>query len=328
MAGAHIRLVGEQCVLRSDFERMMRFYGELFGRLAREVEDTGSLSRYVGYQSRLSETDSLHFLGIEVASIGGIPEGMVAWELDEKSRTVRHAAKGADIIARQDAIDWHWLVESNTVPGRWSGEFTGPLPAGIDSEEPAPREFWVSANCYVRPGVQGHSDEVALADYDPSWPDQAREMAGWLRERLGPDVALRVEHYGSTAIRGMAAKPIVDLLVEVPSFVKARETALRVLDETWEYWWYAHRLIFVKRAGLMGARTYHVHMAPAGHKAWDGIAFRDYLRSHPDDAARYAALKRELAATHREDRERYTQAKAEFVQQVTARALGGEGSRR
>ncbi len=317
MGRPRIRLVGGQQVLGSDPEKQLPFYAELFRRLTQEVKHTGGLTRYVGYQGRLSETESLHFLGIEVATIADIPRRMVAWDLDDRSRTLWRRENGVDIIAGQDSIDWQWLVESAAVAGRWSGEFRGSLPAsGL-------LDFRVSANAYVRAGEQGASDEVALADYDPSWPEQALAMASWLRDRLGSDVALRIEHYGSTAIAGMPAKPVVDLLVEVPSFVEARKRALAVLDETWEYWWYSEHMTFVKRATLMGTRTHHVHMAPAGHEAWDAIAFRDRLRSNPAEAARYAALKRGLAATHREDRERYTLAKTEFVRQVTSRALGG-----
>jgi GrpB-like predicted nucleotidyltransferase (UPF0157 family) len=57
-------------------------------------------------------------------------------------------------------------------------------------------------------------------------------------------------------------------------------------------------------------------MAPQGHKLWEGLAFRDHLRAHPEDAARYAALKHELASDYREDRERYTRAKTTFVQEI------------
>ena len=75
----------------------------------------------------------------------------------------------------------------------------------------------------------------------------------------------------------------------------------------------------------MGQRTHRVHMAPQGHEIWKGLVFRDTLRSHSEEASRYAALKQELAAGYREDRERYTQAKTEFVRKVTSRAQHGVG---
>jgi GrpB-like predicted nucleotidyltransferase (UPF0157 family) len=80
-------------------------------------------------------------------------------------------------------------------------------------------------------------------------------------------------------------------------------------------------MTFIKRQKLMGRRTHHVHMAPRDHRLWEGLAFRDYLMSHPREVSRYAALKRELAKTYRQDRERYTQAKTEFVREITSKAL-------
>ena len=71
----------------------------------------------------------------------------------------------------------------------------------------------------------------------------------------------------------------------------------------------------------MGHRTHHIHMAPKDHVVWDGLAFRDLLRSHAKERERYAALKRRLAVSFRDDRERYTQAKTEFVLTVTQEAL-------
>ena len=259
-----LRLVGAQRVLGPDPEEVLRFYGELFARLTREVRETGDLTRYVGYRGEAGDGASLHFLGLEVERIPRIPEGMVAWELGDDAWTTWEPRSGGDADARRQPIEWRWLVESSSAAGRWCGEPTG---------------LHVSANAYVAVGRQADSDDVALVDYDPSWPQQAASMAEWLHERLGAAVALGIEHYGSTAIEGMPAKPVV-----------------------------------------MGPRTHHVHMAPAGHEAWDAIAFRDYLRSHPDEAARYAALKRELAATHHKDRERYTLAKTRFVREATARA--------
>jgi GrpB-like predicted nucleotidyltransferase (UPF0157 family) len=79
-------------------------------------------------------------------------------------------------------------------------------------------------------------------------------------------------------------------------------------------------MVFIKRDALMGKRTHHVHIAPRGHPVWKGLIFRDYLRAQPQVAARYAGLKRGLAARYREDRERYTNAKSTFVKDVLAEA--------
>jgi GrpB-like predicted nucleotidyltransferase (UPF0157 family) len=122
-------------------------------------------------------------------------------------------------------------------------------------------------------------------------------------------------------VPGIPAKPIIDILVEIPSFAEAKERALPLLnDVSWEYWWYDNHMVFFKRETPMGKRTHHVHMAPQRHEVWAGLVFRDYIRSHPEAAARYSELKRRLAVEHRADREGYTDAKSAFVRQATARA--------
>jgi GrpB-like predicted nucleotidyltransferase (UPF0157 family) len=318
-------LVGGQRVLAAegDSEELLRFYGGLFARLAKEVRHTGDLTRYVGYQSAVGGEYHLHFFGIEVERIEDIPAGMVAWDLRGDTWTVWQAGGGRDVLVAEERVAWLWCERSPA--GRWTGEFAARLPISVEGGGTAGRrEVWVSANAPVGVGLEadGSGDAVYLVDDDPSWPQQYREFARWLVGCLGADVALRVEHYGSTAIPGIPAKPIIDVLVEIPSFARAKQRAVPRLDgPEWEYWWYAGHMTFIKRRGFMGPRTHHVHMAPRGHRLWEGIAFRDYLRSHPDEAARYAALKRELAAAYRADRERYTQAKTAFVQEVLAKAL-------
>ena len=186
-------------------------------------------------------------------------------------------------------------------------------------------EFRITSNAYFHP-EKSADDDVHLADYDASWPRQYNEMARFLRESLGPKTALRIEHYGSTSIPGIPAKPVIDVLVEIPSFEQARKSAIPLFNRPeCEYWWYMDHMCFIVRHELMGKRTHHIHMAPAGHRIWEGLAFRDHLRARPSDAARYADLKNELARQHQTDRERYTQAKAEFVSEMTAKALQQKG---
>jgi GrpB-like predicted nucleotidyltransferase (UPF0157 family)/predicted transcriptional regulator YdeE len=324
----NLLLVGGQQVLAANdnFEETLGFYGDLFRRLTREVEHTGDRTRYVGYRSAMTRTEHLHFIGIEVDRIEEIPRGMVAWELDDNRWTVWETRNGQDLVVMQEDISWQWLDRPPSGRGRTTGEFSACLPAKLDGNAlPAANAFWISANAYV--GLQrtdADSDEVHLADYDPAWPQQFDQMASWLRAHLGSELVTRVEHYGSTSIPGMPAKPVIDVLVEIPSFSAAKRRAVPQLnEETWEYWWYSGHMTFIKRRRLQGKRTHHIHMAPRGHPVWEGLVFRDYLRSHPDEASRYAALKRELATELREDRERYTQAKAEFVREVIAKASVG-----
>jgi GrpB-like predicted nucleotidyltransferase (UPF0157 family) len=294
-----------------------------FRRLPQEAKHTGQVTRFVGYESALEGSGTVRFFGIEVDEIEDIPEGMVAWDLTDTQWTIRGSRDSAAVVIRREDIAWEWLARGGSGLGRWTGEFAARGPAEWSNQSSAQlREFRITTNAYYDVKRGRFEDEVYLVDYDPSWPEQFERTAGWLQNTLGSDIALRVEHYGSTAIPGMPAKPIVDILVEVPSFREAKKRALpRLNEETWEYWWYSSHMVFFKRKELMGKRTCHVHLAPFGHRIWEGIALRDYLRSHPGDAAKYAALKRRLAESHRDDREEYTNRKTEFVRQITGKAL-------
>ncbi len=300
------------------------FHAGLFGRLTSEVKATGDPARYVGYESSLGGEDHLRFFGIEVNEIEGvIPAGMVAWDLCDGTWTVSEPKGGRNVVTWREDITWKWLDRPEPGHGGMTGEFTARVPERWGSGKISGwRDFRVSANAYVRPKAAGCEDDVHLVDYDSSWPDQFDEIARRLRAILGGDLTLRVEHYGSTAIPGMPAKPVIDVLVEIPSFEEARKRAIPRLNlKSWEYWWYSHHMIFIRRREFMGRRTHHIHMAPRGHEIWSGLAFRDYLRTHPGEALRYAELKRELASRYREDREGYTIAKGAFVHEVTSKAL-------
>ncbi|WP_424813317.1 GrpB family protein [Roseococcus sp. YIM B11640] len=169
-------------------------------------------------------------------------------------------------------------------------------------------------------------DEVSLVEYDPAWPTMYAAEAGRLREALPPGLILAMEHFGSTAIPGLIAKPVIDILIAVPSLEQARASAVAPMGALGYAFWADNpkrdRLFFVK--GLPPAapqRTHHVHMTVGDGEMWRRLAFRDHLRAHPEEAARYAALKRDLAARHREDREAYTEAKSGYVEMVLAIAL-------
>jgi GrpB-like predicted nucleotidyltransferase (UPF0157 family) len=296
-----------------------RLIASMFDRLPKEAKCTGATTRFIGYESPGDETAAgVRFFGIEADAIESIPDGLVAWDLNDPSFTISEPKEGRNTIIWQENITWLWLGKSTSLKRWTTGEFRARGPAewrsGRTSEH---RAFSLFANVPFDCGKRGFSDDVFLVDYDPKWPKEFERMARWLRSALGPDVARHVEHYGSTAIPAMPAKPVIDILVEVPSFEKAKRRALPILNgETWEYWWYADHIVFFKRKEMMGERRFHIHMAPAGHEIWKGIAFRDYLRSHPEDATRYASLKRRLAAAHRSDRERYTQMKTSFIEEV------------
>lgn len=152
---------------------------------------------------------------------------------------------------------------------------------------------------------------------------EAARIGGALRE-----VALRIDHIGSTAVPGLAGKPVVDIQVSVASFDP--ELAYREHLELLEYFYRPdeeteHRFFRWPPPGR--ARVFQIHLCEAGG-AWERrhLAFRDYLRVHPEVAAEYADLKRECAERFRDDRLAYLDAKAPFISRAEAQALAWTGA--
>ncbi len=167
-------------------------------------------------------------------------------------------------------------------------------------------------------------DEIEVVDYDPDWPSQFEIERRWLKTALAEEQFSRIEHFGSTAVAGLAAKPIIDILIAVPSIETARSSfpaKLEYLDYVfWKENPKADRLFFVKGMPPFGdRRTHHVHISEPAGEMWERLKFRDYLASHPDESMRYAELKHGLALRFRADREAYTRAKNEYICGIMAR---------
>jgi GrpB-like predicted nucleotidyltransferase (UPF0157 family) len=168
-------------------------------------------------------------------------------------------------------------------------------------------------------------DDVELVAYDPDWSRLFAVEAERLRAVLDPALVLRIEHFGSTAVPGLVAKPIIDILIAVHSLARAKAEAVApILSLGYVYREdnpKPDRMFFVKGMPPYGARrTHHVHITEPGGEMWQRrLAFRDHLRAHPDEAERYAALKRDLAQRHATDRKGYTDAKTDYVEAVYRR---------
>ena len=170
-------------------------------------------------------------------------------------------------------------------------------------------------------------EEVAIVTYDPAWPEAFRQEKEHLLSCLPKDLVRRVEHFGSTAVPGLVAKPIVDVLVEVTDLEAAKVLIAPMLEaQGYEYFWrpthgddgapfYAW---FIKRDSQSGGRTHHIHMVE-GHFAehWDRLLFRDYLIDHPEVARAYEVLKLRLVSDASRNRVAYTRGKTEFIVRVT-----------
>jgi GrpB-like predicted nucleotidyltransferase (UPF0157 family) len=170
------------------------------------------------------------------------------------------------------------------------------------------------------------AESVEIVRYDPLWPDLFTAEARFLRSTLPDGLITRIEHFGSTAVPGLAAKPIIDMLIEVSSLPEAVVWIVPVLTGLgYDYFWrppfgdsappeewYAW---FIKR-NAEGRRTHHLHCVEASSKLWERLRFRDYLRTHPDLAQEYSELKMHLAASFPNDREAYTRGKDQFIERV------------
>lgn len=171
---------------------------------------------------------------------------------------------------------------------------------------------------------------VAVVPYDARWPERFRQEKEHLLSCLPCDLIRRIEHFGSTAVPGLAVKPVVDMLVEVSDLAAARTRIAPVLEtQGYDYFWrpthgddgppfYAW---FIKRDLNTGARTHHIHVVePDFVEHWDRLLFRDYLIDHPAVAREYQGLKLLLASAYPNDRVAYTRGKTEFVVRVTKQA--------
>ena len=159
---------------------------------------------------------------------------------------------------------------------------------------------------------------VVIEPYDPGWPRRFAAASSTLNATLRPWLVGPVEHIGSTAVPGLAAKPVIDILAPVHDLREA-SAAIPLLEAGgWLLWRddpYGYRLWFLTPGPQH--RTHHLQVIAADTPpVWALLVFRDALRDDDNLAAQYAALKRRLAAQHRVDRDAYTEAKSEFVQRV------------
>jgi GrpB-like predicted nucleotidyltransferase (UPF0157 family) len=163
---------------------------------------------------------------------------------------------------------------------------------------------------------------IVIKPYDPEWPAKFEIERRALAAVLAPWLVGPIEHIGSTAVPGLAAKPVIDIMGAVrdlPSSEPAIE-ALRPLD----YCYFAYKADlmhwFCKPSPFN--RTHHLHLVPFESQVWrERIAFRDRLRSDAATRREYAELKVTLAAQFTHDRETYTEAKTDFIQAVLQQVL-------
>ena len=164
-------------------------------------------------------------------------------------------------------------------------------------------------------------EPIRLAEYDDTWPARFQDEVAVLAPVLAPWLTGPIVHIGSTAIPGLVAKPIIDIMAGVANLAAAAAAIPAVAAVGYEYFPYRRTVMhwFCKPSPVR--RTHHLHLVPTGSSLWhDRLSFRDYLRAHPTASAEYGQLKAALAVRYRDDREAYTEGKSEFVTNILKRA--------
>jgi len=168
---------------------------------------------------------------------------------------------------------------------------------------------------------------VIIAEPNPEWKKLFDLEKNELNRILGQN-AIRIEHFGSTAVPNLEAKPTIDILVEIPGNKKIKDEIIQKMKS--EGYHYILRkdcpppyIMFVKGytdEGIKG-QSYHIHMAEKGHNGlWDRLYFRDYLINNKETAMEYESIKRKLAERFKYDREAYTEGKSGFIMKITEKA--------
>lgn len=160
---------------------------------------------------------------------------------------------------------------------------------------------------------------VYVVSYDSKWPGEfeteKESILGLLKDEIRS-----IEHVGSTALQGMAAKPTIDLLVGV-YMLDVNDNVIKSL-ESLGYRYFGEYSIPGRHFFRKGKPpTHHIHWVETGSDFWDTqLLFRDYMRAHPADAQKYEKLKKGLAKKYEHDRDKYTLAKTEFIVGINKKA--------
>jgi GrpB-like predicted nucleotidyltransferase (UPF0157 family) len=167
--------------------------------------------------------------------------------------------------------------------------------------------------------AQIDDEPVRIVPYDPLWPARFEVERARIEQAIGSWITGGIHHVGRTAVPGLAAKPVIDIMVGVEDLASSRDCLGELGKLDYQYAPYrAAEMHWLCKPGP-ARRTHHLHLLPTGSRRYRAeLAFRDMLRSRRDLACRYEKLKRILADEHRDDREAYTDAKQGFIAEVLA----------
>lgn len=158
---------------------------------------------------------------------------------------------------------------------------------------------------------------VELVAYDAGWPAAFEAERSRLAQVLSAWLVGDIEHVGSTAVPGLVAKPVIDVMVPVESLAASRPAIDTLVRAGYCHFPYRPEVMHWFCKPSAAHRTHHVHLVPLASPLWnDRLAFRDALRADPRLVAEYGRFKQALAEKYRADREAYTSAKAPFIKRV------------
>ena len=161
---------------------------------------------------------------------------------------------------------------------------------------------------------------LGVVSYNPNWKDMYKEESEKIKNVLS-DIIIDIHHIGSTAIPGIKAKPVIDILVEVKNIEevdkynhKMKELGYEAMGE-----YGIPKRRFFRRGGVK--RTHHIHIFQLGNEEIERhINFKEYLIAHPDKAREYSKLKEKLANKYTYDVENYTNGKSDFIKEIDKKA--------
>lgn len=169
--------------------------------------------------------------------------------------------------------------------------------------------------------------KIILKPYDESWPGNFRAERNRLMQVIDQP-GLQIEHIGSTAVPGLAAKPVIDILIGIHDFKESDSLIPLISSLGYDYISeyeaeFPDRRFFLKDEN--GIRTHHIHLVQTGSVFWKRhLGFRDHLRQNLDDRIAYESLKYQLARREWQHRNKYAEAKSDFIRKIETKILSDE----
>lgn len=232
---------------------------------------------------------------------------------DHWRQGVGSALLGA-VLAELAERGWHdvilWVLPENQAAIAFYNRFDFQVEEGVEKREERSGRLVIQLRTAL-------DEPIRLVSYDPSWPDRFAEERDALEGVLGGWAVGGIHHVGSTAVPGLDAKPIIDILVGVESLEASRACFGPLAGLGYLYAPYRADEMHWFCKPHPSRRTHHLHLVPSESSRFrDELAFRDELRSDSQLVSEYSELKHSLAVQFANDREAYTDAKAEFITRV------------